>query len=267
MAVKRHRRREARWIFGVVTGLLLALTPLMGVWPEGKALNTGHTRQRALEKRPYVVVRQGQLSVNVREADLGEVLAEIGRQAGIRMVLGPSPGERISAQFSGVELETGLRRLLRLASLNYIILYAPESAGRCASTGSLTSCLKDMIRNAPDSARRSVIQEVRVFGEKKEETPPPPQPIVAEGEVEESGSNPGNPFHKLFEQARATGLLSPEWEQRQAARRDQHEATRHLPAVFRPAKEHSEALPTSTNPGDDPAQQREERGGATESSR
>src|SRR5918911_3859303 len=164
MAANRPRRCEGRWIFGVVTGLLLVLIPLVGAWPEGKALNAGYARQRALEQRSFVTVRHGQLSVDLREAELREVFAEIGRQAGIRMALGPSAGERISAQFSGVELEAGIRRLLRLASLNYVILYSPESAGRCASTGSLTSCLKDMIRNAPDSARRSVIQEVRVFG-------------------------------------------------------------------------------------------------------
>jgi len=257
MAANRHRRCEGRWIFSIVTGLLLALIPLMAAWPQGKAVSTGHTRQRGLEKRPQVVVQRGRLFVDLRQADLGEVLAAIGQQAGIRMVLGPSAGQRISAQFAGVELEAGLRRLLRLASLNYTILYAPESVGRCASTWSLTSCWQYLILQAPPSAGGGAIQEVRVFGEEKEGTPP--QRIAGAEDVEERVDHPDNPFFKAWQQVEATRLLSPGSEQREAARR--------LRALHRPGKARGEDIPTPTNPGDDPGQQGEERGGATASSR
>ena len=273
MAANRPRRCEGRWIFGVVTGLLLVLIPLVGAWPEGKALNAGYARQRALEQRSFVTVRHGQLSVDLREAELREVFAEIGRQAGIRMALGPSAGERISAQFTGVELETGIRRLLRLASWNYVIVYAPGSPGRCASTWSLTSCLTYLALQAQEAAAGGAIQEVRVFGEKGEGGPP--RPAVAKGDGEESASDTDNPPRRLSQQVQATGQLSPESPPREATQQDENaaasrlraKAARRLQAISRPAQERGEGLSTPTNPGDDPGQQSEEPGGAAEPSR
>jgi hypothetical protein len=43
----------------------------------------------------------------VQEADLGEVLAQVGRQAGIRISSGPSAGKRVSARFASVENGVG----------------------------------------------------------------------------------------------------------------------------------------------------------------
>jgi hypothetical protein len=80
---------------------------------------------------------------------MAEVLAQIGRQTGIRISSGPSSGKKVSARFSGVELEEGLRRLLRSASLSHIFLYASIPAGSVK------------------------ISEVRVLGEGKETSPPP----------------------------------------------------------------------------------------------
>ena len=68
------------------------------------------------------------------------MLAQIGAQAGVRIVLAPPAARQVSAQFSGVELDAGLRHLLRLAALSYVMLYGPGPTG------------------AP------VVQEVRVYG-------------------------------------------------------------------------------------------------------
>ena len=84
-----------------------------------------------------------------RRRNLAEVLAQIGRQAGIRISSGPSSGKRVSARFAGVELEEGLRRLLRAVSLSHIFLYANGPAGTVT------------------------ISEVRVLGEGKNSDPPP----------------------------------------------------------------------------------------------
>jgi hypothetical protein len=100
--------------------------------------------------------------VDLQEADLGEVLAQIGRQAGIRISSGPSAGKRVSARFAGVELEEGLRRLLRLASLNHIFLYAPGPAGKIA------------------------VSEVRVLGEGQDTSPRP-------ATATDRGSSPTSP--------------------------------------------------------------------------
>jgi hypothetical protein len=65
----------------------------------------------------------------------------------------------VSARFEGVKLEEGIRRLLRLASLNHIFLYARGSTGTVA------------------------IAEVRVLGEGKDAIPS--QATVAEPGVQE----------------------------------------------------------------------------------
>jgi type II secretory pathway component GspD/PulD (secretin) len=88
-----------------------------------------------------VVVHEGQLSVDLREAPVREVLAAIGKQAGLRVLVDASVHRTISAQFTDMALEQGLRRLLRVASLSYTLRYTW------------------------DPAATLVLEEVRVFGE------------------------------------------------------------------------------------------------------
>lgn len=146
----RHHRDKGYWIVGIAAGLFLLLIPCTGAWAQGKRLQTEATHQKSATKGLSVAVHDGRLSVDVQEADLEEVLAQIGRQAGIRISSGPSAGKRVSARFSGVALEEGLRRLLRSVSLSHIFLYASRPAG------SVT------------------IAEVRVLGEGQEASPPAP---------------------------------------------------------------------------------------------
>ena len=150
MVSTRHHRPTGYWIFSMLVSLLCFLVPCTGAWSQGKRLQTDDTRQRSAGQGLYVAVQEGRLSVDLQEADMAEVLAQIGRQAGIRVSSGPSSGKKVSARFSGVELEEGLRRLLRSVSLSHIFMYASRPAG------SVT------------------ISEVRVLGEGKEA--PPPQP-------------------------------------------------------------------------------------------
>jgi hypothetical protein len=170
---RQHRRTGYRTI-GIVAALLL-LIPCTGVWSQGTGRHAEDTRPRSAAKGRAVVVQAGQLSVDLQEADLGEVLAQIGRQAGIRMSSGPSFGKRISAHFTGVELEEGLRRLLRLASLSHSFLYTTGPAGTVAMT------------------------EVRVLGEGKDPSPLPA--TVAEPRVEENEQSTGAPVRKARRQA------------------------------------------------------------------
>jgi len=74
-------------------------------------------------------------------------LAQIGQQASIKISTGPGAGTRISTQFAGAALEEGLRRLLRLASLSHLFLYAQGPGGSV------------------------VLAEVRVWGEGNEMSP------------------------------------------------------------------------------------------------
>jgi hypothetical protein len=162
---------------GLCAGLLCLLIPCTGAWPQGKGLQAEDTRQRRATKGLQVVVQEGRLSVDVQEADLGEVLAQIGRQAGIRISSGPSSGKRVSARFAGVELEDGLRRLLRAVSLSHSFLYAKGPAGTVT------------------------IAELRVLGEGKDTSPGPA--TVAGPEVVEpvqeptSNAEPGEPSEAI----------------------------------------------------------------------
>lgn len=129
MGANRAHHGAARWRLGVVTALLVGL--LAGL-AAGAPAPAG--------RRLRIVAHDGQLSVDVHQAEIGAVLAQIGAQAGVRIVLAPPAARQVSAQFSGVELDAGLRHLLRLAALSYVMRYGPGPTG------------------AP------VVQEVRVYG-------------------------------------------------------------------------------------------------------
>ena len=175
MVSTRHHQYIGYWIFGIVAGLLVLLSPCTGAWSQGTGRPAEGTRQRSAAKGLYVVVQEGRLSVDVQEADLGEVLTQVGRQAGIRISSGPSSGKRVSTRFAGVELEEGLRRLLRLASLSHIFLYTNGPGGTVT------------------------ISEVRVLGEGQDTTPRPA--TVVEPRVQENEPNAGTPVRKGRRQA------------------------------------------------------------------
>jgi hypothetical protein len=129
MGANRDHPGTARWRLGVVTALLVGL--LAGL-AAGAPAPAG--------RRLRVAAHDGQLSVDVHQAEIGAVLAQIGAQAGVRIVWAQPAARQVSAQFSGVELDAGLRHLLRLAALSYVMRYGQGPTG------------------AP------VVQEVRVYG-------------------------------------------------------------------------------------------------------
>jgi type II secretory pathway component GspD/PulD (secretin) len=192
MAVNRRHRGEGGWIVSVLTGLLVILMPVLVAWSQDRTPGAEETSQAKMPTRLRITVQQGRLSVALRGADIRAVLAQIGEQAGVHIVFSQSSARKVSAQFANVELEEGLRRLLQLASLSYIVQYGPGPTGA------------------------SVVQEVRVVGEKgemaeKDELPPNSLAAV-ERDVEAEGTNGNtidNPFRKLLEQVQATGQPSP----------------------------------------------------------
>jgi hypothetical protein len=135
--VMQHRRRGGgRRRVGLVTGFLLGVLSGPGHGLEGPEPPAGNG---CPAMRLYLTVRQGRPSVDLREAEVGEVLARLAHEAGTAILSGSHAGTRISAQFTDVELERGLHYLIPLASLSCAIRYAQGPAGAV------------------------VIQEVRVF--------------------------------------------------------------------------------------------------------
>jgi hypothetical protein len=145
-------------------GILLWCCALLTCWP-APSLEGGTQGGSRDDPQPQarIAVESGRLSVDLRQADLQTVLAQIGEQAGITIVMNPKSRRTISAEFTNVELEAGIRRLLRGASLSHTILYTRGPAGAVA------------------------VKEVRVFGE--ESGSEPRQPAVAKADGRANAEN------------------------------------------------------------------------------
>jgi hypothetical protein len=91
--------------------LLLTLTAWTCAWSQ--------------DVRLRVAVEAGQLSVDLREAPVRAVLAAIGRQADLRVRMEAGDARTVTAQFTAMAVEPGLRRVLRAASLSYALAYTP----------------------------------------------------------------------------------------------------------------------------------------------
>lgn len=216
-----HHRHNGSWIVSLLVGLLCCLVLCTGAWSEGKRLQPENTRQKNGAKGLNVVVQGGQLSVDLQEADMGEVLEQIGRQAGIRISSGPSSGKKVTARFSDVELEEGIRRLLRSVSLSHIFMYASKPAGAVK------------------------ISEVRVLGESKEATPYPS--TLAEPRVQSDEQNIGAPVGRGRRQAPT--VVEPVLESRPDPEQGEpSEVTRRVREVFQLSKGMGKRPPGTQEP-------------------
>lgn len=158
MQTKHGCRRHCVRSWGLAGCLLLLLC-----WPVlGLESRTQEMQQDSSERRARVTVDRGQLSVDLNQADIRTVLAQIAGQAGVTVYIGRIEGRTISTQFTGVELTQGLQRLLRLAALNYMILYTRGPTGAV------------------------VMQEVRVFGEDQGGTAA--APLIAQRDVKDTAA-------------------------------------------------------------------------------
>jgi hypothetical protein len=115
---------RAGWTMSLVASLCIILTLWLGYRTQG----------HAGESPRDIMVHQGWLSVHLQEADVKDVLTMIGQQAGITILGDLRPGIRVSAQFSGMPLDDGLRRLLRLASLSSTMVYTHGLLGAVVLT-------------------------------------------------------------------------------------------------------------------------------------
>jgi hypothetical protein len=77
-----------------------------------------------------ITVEDGKLSVDLVDADLGNVMNEIGSKMHFEVIIrGSIYGKRISTKFAGLDVERGIERLLSLVQEhNYLIHY--DAAGK-----------------------------------------------------------------------------------------------------------------------------------------
>jgi hypothetical protein len=157
--------------------------------------------------------------VDAREASIQMILHRIGEQAGFSLDLGPIGQRTISVQFTGVELELGLRRLLQLASLSYAMQRAPRAGGGVTLTKlwvfsegqeSPRSHYENATRNEEATTHDSQqIQEASStalnpfveFFQQAQQQPASPQGRPASLTPQEASSTALNPFVEFFQQA------------------------------------------------------------------
>jgi len=147
MATKPPYATAQRWSCRVLIVLLMTLTVWTEGWPQPPIRDAESAPLRPRGAQMHVTVDGGSLSVDLREAPVREVLATIGQQVGLRVRIDAAATRRVSAQFTAMALDQGLRRLLRMASLNYALLYTRGPAAT------------------------AILHEVRVFGEERREEP------------------------------------------------------------------------------------------------
>jgi hypothetical protein len=124
MGTNHYSPRGVRWTMRIVASLFTTLIPWLGHDVHGYAAES-----------PYAItVHQGRLSVHLQEADVTDVLTVIGQQAGITILGDPRPETRVSTQFTGMPLDEGLPRLLRLGSLSSTMVYAHTPTGAMVLT-------------------------------------------------------------------------------------------------------------------------------------
>jgi hypothetical protein len=197
---------------------LLVIFLLLGpaAWPWAGERNPGDSPLKRPASRLHVAVHQGQLSVDLWEADVEEVFAQIGEKAGIPIIVSPSAEGTISMQFTGITLEQGLRRILQRASRSYLMLYAPDPSGGVA------------------------MREVRVFGKVGEGDA---APVVTERAAEEPMAEAGQRFSEALMQHQAAAPPVASEEESDGARRFQEALERSVEPVPWPTTEHeSEAV-------------------------
>jgi hypothetical protein len=228
MAVNRTSHGAALGRLGVVTALLIGLLAGLGAGAPA-------------ERRLRVTAQDGQLSVDVHQADIRAVLAQIGAQAGVRIVWAQPAAREVSARFAGVELDAGLRQLLRLAALNYLLLYGQDPTG------------------AP------VVHEVRVYGGEagagalaaaaSDPEAGTEEPVAAAPTPEATdppGSARAHPFRPLQERIEASRAAAEA--PRKAPAWPEHEVVPRLRAMFKsppaktPAADQSQAPPDAAAP-------------------
>jgi hypothetical protein len=216
MATTRPPRRHGHRIWEGWTSLLVILLLGSAVWPWAGEPNPGGIPLPRPASRLHVEVQQGQLSVDLWQANVEEVLAQIGQKTGIPIVVSPSAGETISMQFTGVALEQGLRYILQRAARSYAMLYTPDPAGGV------------------------VMREVRVFGKAQEGDS---VPVVAERTVEEPTAEAGQRFVEVLMQHQAAAPPVASEEESDVATRFRETLERSSePAPWPTAEHESEAV-------------------------
>lgn len=117
---------------------------------------------------PFVVrAKENRLTVKAKDIPFERVLEEIANQIRIEIVLYGPPGELVSADFSDLPLENGLKRLAR--NFNYVLIYKPEGANAARlEIKAMLIFSKERNRSKESSGSRVIVPQERASRESGE---------------------------------------------------------------------------------------------------
>lgn len=144
--------------------------------PEGRAATEG-----------IVVTQDGRISVDVIDARIDAVLAELSKKAPLHVKGRPGGGETLTLHFSGLTVEEALHKIM--AGYNYVLFFPPE--GR-RGTATLTIVSK------------------AVYGATPPSVPAPPHPADQQAAQRPSRSGGRIPLASPVVPEQAAALSSPE---------------------------------------------------------
>ncbi len=104
--------------------LAMSFTFLLTLTRAEDTLNTTASQNKHSQETRIIQFTNDQLTVNVRDMALTELLQEIERQSGLTFMSYKSLEERITMQFHRLPLDVGLRRILR--QQNFVMAYAQQ---------------------------------------------------------------------------------------------------------------------------------------------
>ena len=134
-------------------GVILASMPVV------LALDGGSILADAAKVEPptptiEVIVREGLLTVNARDAPLADVLRVIGEKAGFTVIIKGNLSTPVTSSFAGVPLDKAIRRLV--GENSWIMTYGPSDAD-----GRVSAPLELQVR-ARDKGTAAVMQSTAI---------------------------------------------------------------------------------------------------------
>ena len=141
----------------------LGLAGLLLIWSITSVNHPGQNAWAAQDAPPAtdeVAVREGLLSVNLRDAPMADVLLAIGTQAGFEVIIRGDLSAPVTRSFTDLPLDKGIRRVVGDGSL--IMIYAP-SRGR----GEVRALVKVIALGAGDNAAAGTAPLARKMPGKK----------------------------------------------------------------------------------------------------
>ncbi|HNR11740.1 MAG TPA: hypothetical protein PKM59_00330 [Thermodesulfobacteriota bacterium] len=128
-------------------------------------------------------VNEGKISVAVRDASLVDILQEISRQTGIKVVYKTPPTEKVTCRFKNLPLEKGIKKLLD--GRNFLFSYTKHEeavGGRSYYTINQLHLMEPGTNTQGATASRRTATPIsrspRVITPAVPPPPPPPPPVV-----------------------------------------------------------------------------------------